>query len=472
MRFLLFGPRTGEVLTTLEVNVTRTLVWSQQPFGGYRAKRPGRYSLDRATIARRASAQSRRRSPSASRRPRSADLPTHDGDEQLVFSSDRDLARQPADVAAIAPAAAAVLADAHLAVAVDGCRARRTRATSAARRTSCRADATSRRRRWRRRSPARWRPPSAAGRPGRRRRRSAARAASCVSHERPPSRLTWMSGDSALTATIEVARHLELVVVALAEAGDRLPRLAVIARADQPEVLGQAAAALRVPGREQVAGPGEAHDEVAGDRRLALRRGELPGELLGFVRAGREPVQRRAAADHQRAVAGIDRDRVDRRARRRSPSRRPASGAGAVVAASVGALVGAGASVGLLAAARRERERDQQREPAHAAQSNLARAGGHLDRPAQVREEARLGEGRPCMTHRRVHRAAAIVAVAPRQRTRLVERGQHVDAPARVGAELVPLVGCAARPPAGRGSRRCRGPRCGRCARRRPGRGA
>ncbi len=59
------------------------------------------------------------------------------------------------------------------------------------------------------------------------------------------------------------------------------------------------------------------------------------------------------------------------------------------------------------------------------------------------------------MTHRRVHGAAAIVAVAPGERTRLVERRQHVHAPARVGAELVPLVACAARRRAGRGSPRC-----------------
>src|SRR6185436_12621331 len=43
------------------------------------------------------------------------------------------------------------------------------------------------------------------------------------------------------------------------------------------------------------------------------------------------------------------------------------------------------------------------------------------------------------MTHRGVHRAAAIVAVAPGQRTRLVEAGEQVRC--GCGAELVPLVG-------------------------------
>src|SRR4051794_38441265 len=48
------------------------------------------------------------------------------------------------------------------------------------------------------------------------------------------------------------------------------------------------------------------------------------------------------------------------------------------------------------------------------------------------------------MTHRRVHRAAAIVVVAPGERTRLAQGRQHMHAAAWVRAELVPLV--AARP--------------------------
>src|SRR4051794_39973237 len=65
-------------------------------------------------------------------------------------------------------------------------------------------------------------------------------------------------------------------------------------------------------------------------------------------------------------------------------------------------------------------------------------AGGHLDRPQQVAQEARLGVGLLGMPHCGVHRAAAIVAVAPGQRTRLVEAGEHVRS--RWRAELVPLV--------------------------------
>ncbi len=55
------------------------------------------------------------------------------------------------------------------------------------------------------------------------------------------------------------------------------------------------------------------------------------------------------------------------------------------------------------------------------------------------------------MTHRCVHRAAAIVAVTPRQRTRLVELRQDVGGGGR--AELVPLVGArpCRRQAAGRG---------------------
>src|SRR5688572_14267496 len=63
----------------------------------------------------------------------------------------------------------------------------------------------------------------------------------------------------------------------------------------------------------------------------------------------------------------------------------------------------------------------------------------HLDRSEEMLDELRLGVGLLRMTHCGVHRAAAIVAVAPGQRTRLVELGEHVGV--RLRAELVPLVG-------------------------------
>ena len=70
-----------------------------------------------------------------------ADLPADDRREQLASAAGRDLARQPADLAAVVPAAAAVGADADACRCGRRCRARPCSARSAGRRTSCRAGA-------------------------------------------------------------------------------------------------------------------------------------------------------------------------------------------------------------------------------------------------------------------------------------------------------------------------------------------
>src|SRR4051812_33026399 len=116
---------------------------------------------------------------------------------------------------------------------------------------------------------------------------------------------------------------------------------------------------------------------------------------------------------------------------------RPGGGGGAAGSVAVGASVATcvGTLVGAVAACSLSPPHDAK---ASAAAITLARArgssrtgepraaGGHLDRTQQVAQEARLGVGILGMAHCGVHRAAAIVAVAPRERTRRVQRREHV----------------------------------------------
>ena len=88
--------------------------------------------------------------------------------------------------------------------------------------------------------------------------------------------------------------------------------------------------------------------------------------------------------------------------------------------------------------------------PDRAAALALDELGGPLDPAEQVLAELGLGVGLVGVAAARVPRAAAVVGVAPRGRVvgavdaarvrRLVERRQHVDLPARVALERVPLV--------------------------------
>src|SRR5262245_58846098 len=81
----------------------------------------------------------------------------------------------------------------------------------------------------------------------------------------------------------------------------------------------------------------------------------------------------------------------------------------------------------------------------------LGETRGELDPAEQVLEKERLGVALARVAERRVPRAPALVEPAPGDRMigahlpsrvrRLVERGEDMDAPARVGLEVVPLVG-------------------------------
>ena len=128
----------------------------------------------------------------------------------------------------------------------------------------------------------------------------------------PPSPLTWMSVSSARTATTWSPGACRMWKSLSPSSADRLPRVAGVARADQPEVLGQRrAAALGVAGAEQLPRTGVADDEVARHRAGAVGRGQLAGDALGLARALLGAEQAEAGADHQRAVGGVDGERAD-----------------------------------------------------------------------------------------------------------------------------------------------------------------
>src|SRR4051794_11471330 len=104
------------------------------------------------------------------------------------------------------------------------------------------------------------------------------------------------------------------------------------------------------------------------------------------------------------------------------PVPRPVDGGGA---ATVGAVVGAGVA-GVAAGGAGSLPHPASATAATSPSARSRRtvepraARGHLDRPEQVHEVARLGERRLRMPHRRVHRPAAIVVMAPGQGARRV----------------------------------------------------
>ena len=272
------------------------------------------------------------------------------------------------------------------------CRARPCSARSGARRTSCRAGATTGRR-WRRRTcPARSRPPTGSASPGLTTTSIGAAGGVRVSQVAPPSLETWMSGDSALTRDDQLPGDLELVVVGL-RALDALPR------SRRGPWSGSARGS---PAASPSCGWPEASRSLAPAKRTTrlpetVPPSSVPGEALGLLRARLQAEERRAGADHDRPVAGVDRDRVDR-------------GAGAVAGRCRGAggSVAVGASVGasrrerwsprrrgrgrLLARRRRPRSASAPRSRtrargAQAAQSNLARPAAISIAPSRWRKK-------------------------------------------------------------------------------------
>ena len=125
----------------------------------------------------------------------------------------------------------------------------------------------------------------------------------------PPSRARpGCRASRRLTPTICSPDDLELVVVGLAELRQTAPRCRRGRRSGSARGSRAASPPLRVAGGEQVAGA-----------RRSARRGcrtrspapwsvvSLPVIALALLRARRDAVERRAGADHHRAVAGVDR---------------------------------------------------------------------------------------------------------------------------------------------------------------------
>ena len=131
-----------------------------------------------------------------------------------------------------------------------------------------------------------------------------------------------------------VADDLELVVVGLFDALDARPGLAVVASSGSGR--GSRAGCPPAGGRRP-AGRRARRSAPRGCPRRCRPRVD-PVSFSASLAPGADAEERRPGADHDRPVAGVDRDGVDRRA-----ARAPSSGGGAVVSA--GGAVASGATV-------------------------------------------------------------------------------------------------------------------------------